>query len=293
MANRNHEKIQAYQFKEGLSLQLEIVDLADLYTNNYDMITRPHRAGFYHVIWFENGPIRHVVDFKSIEVAPNSLLFLNQDTVQIYNSASNSAGKAILFTEEFFCRTLEDARYLKTTILFHDLLSLVNLSLDEHAVKITQYFSLLENELKGNAESYRAQILQNLMHNLLLSAERLFKNQGFKELEKGPDLDYIVLFKELLERNYKDKKRVSFYAQGIGVTEKRLNLATARILGRHPKHLIDDRVMLEAKRLLAHSTDSVKEIGFMLGFDEPTNFIKFFRKHSITTPADFRALYIS
>jgi len=293
MANRNQDEIRAYQFKEELSLQLEIVDLADLYANKYDMITKPHRTGFYHVIWFQKGPVKHVVDFKNIEVSPNSLLFLNKDTVQIYDGAGNNTGKAILFTEEFFCRTLEDARYLKTTILFHDLLSLANLSLDEHEVKITQYFSLIESELKDNAGGSQAQILQNLMHNLLLSAERLFKNQGFKELEKGPDLDYIISFKELVELSYKEQKRVSFYAKAVGVTEKRLNLATARILGRHPKHLIDDRVMLEAKRLLAHSTDSVKEIGFLLGFDEPTNFIKFFRKHNANTPVEFRALYMS
>jgi len=292
MKNRNLQEIQTYQFKEGLSLQIEIVNLSNLYQQHREMITKPHRTGFYHIIWFEKDSVKHVVDFKNIDMTSNSLLFLNKDTVHIYDINSDTVGRAILFTEEFFCRNVEDAKYLKTTILFHNLLSVVNLSLDESSIKITRYFELLDAEIKSASGNFHELILQNLLHNLLLSAEQILKNQGFKEPEKGADLDYMVAFKELLEQNYKKQKRVTYYAKSIGLTEKRLNLATARILGKQPKHLIDERVMLEAKRLLAHSTDSVKEIGFQLGFNEPTNFIKFFRKHNTATPAEFRELYL-
>ena len=54
------------------------------------------------------------------------------------------------------------------------------------------------------------------------------------------------------------------------------------------KELIDERVVLEAKRMLVHTSNSIKEIGFDLGFDEPTNFIKYFRKHEEKTPIEFR-----
>jgi AraC-like DNA-binding protein len=49
--------------------------------------------------------------------------------------------------------------------------------------------------------------------------------------------------------------------------------------------------MLEAKRLLAHTHKSVKEIGFSLGFQEPTNFTKYFRKHTGLSPVEFRNQY--
>ena len=49
--------------------------------------------------------------------------------------------------------------------------------------------------------------------------------------------------------------------------------------------------MLEAKRLLCHTNISIKEIGYAIGFDEPTNFIKYFRKHTGKTPIDFRGSY--
>ena len=65
------------------------------------------------------------------------------------------------------------------------------------------------------------------------------------------------------------------------------------MFGKSPKEMIDDRVVLEAKRLLLYSDSSVKEISHELGFDEPTNFIKYFRKHVAQTPNTFRARYLT
>ena len=67
---------------------------------------------------------------------------------------------------------------------------------------------------------------------------------------------------------------------------------SSKILGSTPKKIIDDRIMLEAKRLLAHSSESVKEISYSLGFDEPTNFVKYFRKHHLSTPIEFRESFL-
>jgi len=77
----------------------------------------------------------------------------------------------------------------------------------------------------------------------------------------------------------------------MNVSEKKLTNATKKIAGRTPKELIDDRVMLEAKRLLTHTNHSIKEIGYELGFEEPTNFIKFFKKHAAKTPIEFREMH--
>lgn len=78
----------------------------------------------------------------------------------------------------------------------------------------------------------------------------------------------------------------------MNVSEKRLNQATTKTMGKSPKTIIDERVLLEAKRLLIHTTLSVKEIGYNLGFEEPTNFIKYFRKHTQKTPIVFRERYL-
>lgn len=280
--------IKKYTFKPGLPQEFEIVDMAPLYKMHVDKLTSTHRTGFYHILWFKKGTLTHLVDFKPIEIKPNTILFLNKDIVQRFDGKGEFEGKGILFTDSFFCKTAADTKFLRSTILFNDLFNVSKIQFQEPPVFLVQLFDLMEAELKIEKDHCQSDILKNHLHNLLLYSERERRKHDFTEAKKGPDLDYVLLFKNLLEDHFKKHKQVGHYAKQLSVTEKRLNQATAKVLGQSPKEIIDERVMLEAKRLLAHTNESVKEIGFEMGFDEPTNFIKYFRKHSKATPIEFR-----
>lgn len=280
--------IKKYTFKQGLPQEFELVSLGQLFYKHSEKLTSSHRTGFYHILWFQKGSPIHLVDFNPVKVKPNTILFLNKDTVQRFDKKGGFDGKAILFTDAFFCKTETDTKFLRSTILFNDLFSVSQIQMGETASLFASLFELMETELKNEKDNLQSDILKNLLHNFLLLSERERRKQGFTEIKKDPDLDYVILFKDLLESNYRKLKRVSDYAKKLSVTGKRLNQATSKILDKSPKQMIDERVMLEAKRLLAHTGESVKEIGFDLGFDEPTNFIKFFRKYSNLTPLEFR-----
>ncbi|HOJ08165.1 MAG: hypothetical protein LC124_05185 [Ignavibacteriales bacterium] len=113
--------IKKYNFKPGLPQELEIVDLANLYARSKAIITATHRAGFYHIIWFQQGSPTHWVDFKPKKIKPNTLLFLNKDVVQRFDNKVKYEGKAILFTDGFFCKSETDTKFLRKSILFNDL----------------------------------------------------------------------------------------------------------------------------------------------------------------------------
>ncbi|MEO8516873.1 MAG: helix-turn-helix domain-containing protein [Flavobacterium sp.] len=280
--------IKKYDFKAGLSQEFEIVDIAELYKKFKDDITTTHRIGFYHIIWFQQGNPSHLVDFKSIKIKPNTLLFLNKDTVQRFDGKTKFEGKAILFTDSFFCKTEADTKYLRDSILFNDLFSVSQIQIQEQVNVFADLLQSMANELQKVKDNFQEDILQNLLHNFLLLSERERRKQDFTEIKKGADLDFVMLFKDLLEINFKSQKQVNFYAKALIITEKRLNQATSKVLGKTPKEIIDDRIILEAKRILAHTTESIKEIGYGLGFEEPTNFIKYFKKHALVTPVEFR-----
>lgn len=277
-----------YNFKAGLPQEFEIVDIAKLYAAFKDTLTTTHRTGFYHIIWFQQGSPTHLIDFKPIKLKPNTLLFLNKDTIHRFDNKIKFGGKAILFTDSFFCKTEADTRFLRNSILFNDLFSVSQIQVQKQSKIFADLLQQMTEELQNIKDNSQAAILQNLLHNFLLQAERERRKQNFTEIKKGADLDYIMLFKDLLETEYKKQKQVNYYAREILITEKRLNQATTKVLGKTPKEIIDDRIMLEAKRILAHTTESVKEIGHNLGFEEPTNFIKYFKKHSKLTPTEFR-----
>lgn len=112
--------------------------------------------------------------------------------------------------------------------------------------------------------------------------------QGFEELKFSTNLDYLVLFKDVLEENFRKEKSVKKYASELSISEKYLHKASTTLLDKTPKQIIDERILLEAKRLLVHSNESIKEVAYELGYEEPTNFIKYFRKHTHFTTSEFR-----
>jgi len=283
------KEIIKYSFKEGLPQEFEIVDLAQLYQNFAAEMTVPHRTGFYHVLWFQNGGYSHLVDFNPVEIKPNTLLFMDKNVVQRFDAQGNIKGKAILFTDSFFCKTEADIRFLKSTILFNDLLSISQVQLPNQTTSIHALFEQMETEMQTDNDTHQSDILRNSLRNLLLYSERERQKQGYIKVEKGADLNYVMQFKELLEANYHERLLVSDYAHQMSITIKRLNQATSKVLGLTPKRMIDTRTLLEAKRVLAHTHKTIKEVGFDLGFNEPTNFIKYFKKHVGSTPVAFRA----
>lgn len=281
--------IKKYDFKEGLPQEFEIVDFDTMFSTFREELTTTHRVGFYHILWFQDGSPEHLVDFKPVKLKPNSLLFIGKDSVQRFDLNTVLKGKAILFTDDFFCKTEADTKFLRSSILYNDLFSVSKIQLPPSSAPFAEILGQMEAELQKPKDYYQSDILRNLLRTWLLQAERERRQQDFTEIKKGADLDYVMEFKTLLDLKYKSLKQVGGYAEQMHITDKRLNQAISKVLGKTPKQMIDGRVMLEAKRLLAHTSQSVKEIGFELGFEEPTNFIKYFKKHHSSTPIEFRA----
>lgn len=280
--------IKKYNFKTGLSQEFEIVDIAKLYNEFKETLITTHRADFYHIIWFQKGGFIHLVDFNPIKIEANTFLFINKDTVQRFDNKKKLVGKAILFTDTFFCKSEDDTKFLRNSILFNNLFSVSYIQVQNQLKVFSDLLRLMTVELENRKDDSQSFVLQNLLHNFLLLSEREKCKQNFIEFKNNADFEYVMLFKDLLETGYKNQKQVNYYAKEIIITEKRLNQATTKILGKTPKEIIDDRILLEAKRIIAHTTESIKEISHDLGFEEPTNFIKYFKKHVQLTPTEFR-----
>ena len=201
----------------------------------------------------------------------------------------------MIFTEEFFNITDFDMQFIRNSLLFNDFFNRNVLQLDRSAY---QKFQLLvdglQMEINQSDVFNKHYILKNLVQNLLLIAQR-------EKMTKHPlpttfvpgYVSVVMMFTDLLEHQFKNNKSVVKYAPQLSITEKKLGQATKQVLGKLPKDMIDARVLLKAKRFLTHSQLTVKEIGFELGFDEATNFIKYFKKSTGQTPIEFKSLYVT
>jgi AraC-like DNA-binding protein len=96
-----------------------------------------------------------------------------------------------------------------------------------------------------------------------------------------------------VEEHFQKRHAVAGYAKLLGCSEKSLGRAVQTIAAITAKEFLSQRIALEAKRLLVHTSLPVSVIGDRLGFDEPTNFVKFFRREVQKSPGEFRGEYTS
>jgi AraC-like DNA-binding protein len=107
--------------------------------------------------------------------------------------------------------------------------------------------------------------------------------------QHGPERRTYASFSRLLEEGHPNSRRVEDYAADLGCSVRTLTRACLAVTGRTAKQVVDDRVALQARRLLACTLLSVAEVGRNLGFPEPTNFGRFFHREVGTSPGQFRA----
>lgn len=92
-----------------------------------------------------------------------------------------------------------------------------------------------------------------------------------------------------IEQHYRHTRRVEDYADRLGCSVRTLTRACLAVTGRSAKQVIDERVALQARRLLAATDEPIARIGRYLGFPEPTNFGRFFSREVGSSPGTFRA----
>ena len=94
----------------------------------------------------------------------------------------------------------------------------------------------------------------------------------------------------LIDKHYINERSTDFYAREVNLSNKRMNELTKKAVGHTVKQLIDQRLLLEAKRMISSGASSFKEIAFSLGFSEASYFTRFFKEQSGCTPEQFRLL---
>ena len=103
-----------------------------------------------------------------------------------------------------------------------------------------------------------------------------------------PGLDQLRRFEQLLDAHFQTHKSVRAYAGLLHLTANHLNVLCRQRLGKTASQLIHERVVTEARRLLRHSALPVGEVGYALGFDDPSYFGRYFRKYAGQSPEAFR-----
>lgn len=245
----------------------------------------PHQLKFYNLIFFTEGSGRHFIDFKWYPVQQNSLVYLTKDQINAFEFSEDLKGYCILFTEEYFVNSFSNLSDDFVFRLFNPELFSPILQIPQNSDFLT-FFNLLLKEF-GNTQSFNHKIIINSLLTILISkAENLKQNITFYI----SDSSKIVLYQNfisLIEKNLSKSRSANFYAKELAISYKHLNTICKELMNKTAKNVIDDFVILQAKRNLINSTISSAELAYSLGFEDPTNFTKYFKKKTGLTPKSF------
>jgi AraC-like DNA-binding protein len=164
----------------------------------------------------------------------------------------------------------------------------VSLRTPVHRIVIDAILRMKED---AGIEAPAADLNALLRHQFSALLARLSIAQGHIDPESDVTSSSVQRFKafqQLVETRFAQWHQVAQYANHLGCSEKSLTRAALQVTGIAAKAVIAARINLEAKRLLAHSTVPATLIGERLGFDDPTHFVKFFKREAACTPGQFR-----
>jgi AraC-like DNA-binding protein len=254
--------------------------------------SRPQRPGFHLLLLFTSGSGDHFLDFRRVSCRPGTLIHARPGQVQQFVLGQTLEADVLLFTPEFLLPAIVDAGGREVGTSIDDVVPDGVAQLEPDALEAMESViaAISRAYKKTNGLNISAAILRHLLYATLYTAASYCLKADAAPVMDGYGRT-VKKFLMAVERRYKQTRTVEEYAHAIGCSVKSLRRACMMASGSSPKILIEQRLILEAKRLLVHTNSSVQAIAISMGFSEPTNFVKFFRRHGGMSPLEFRVKY--
>ncbi|MGB0879200.1 MAG: AraC family transcriptional regulator [Polaribacter sp.] len=287
-------KIELVNFKSDiLELGFEIVDLDYFYTLFEDeRREKAHIINFYIIMFITNGKGKHQIDFNIYNFEKNNILFINKGQLHKWIDYKNAKGFLILFTETFLQKNQVKFKDLSYSFPYNSYLYKPFLTINKGEVNsIRTLISYLYEEYNSPQNEQKSEILQCLLRTFLLKIKRnkpLNKtnaNAGQKEL--------FIQFQKMIDDKINQSRNINDYCKWLSISYKKLNETSKTFTQSTAKNFLDQVLLLKAKQFLVDNKRSISEIAYLLSFEEPTNFTKFFKKHTTYSPKEFQKTVLS
>lgn len=251
---------------------------------------KAHRHEYFEFFIFEKGGGRHYIDFMEYEILPYSVHIVFPSQVHLLRRAG-ARGQIIICRKEFM-NSLPRIFY---TQLYQNIFASPGIAFGtEQFADLKQTAQRLEEEAREK-HVLSGELIRSLFCLFLSRCIRQPKAQegkGSRQPVYSPqELEIYREFNARLETDFLNKLNVSDYAKALNITPKVLNNSVGKITGKTSVQLIQERTLLEAKRLLLFSGDSAKEIAYELGFKDNSYFTRFFTRMEGMTPKAFKTFW--
>lgn len=271
-----------FEYKANNAGSFDLIDTSELKFSATEL-----RKDCYKIVWARKDSISLGVDGYRVLLQKKHLLFaspLNQLDFEVEN-------KDVLlyaFNREFYCIRDHDSEVSCNGFLFLGSSSPLVVELNEMELKsFNLLYEFFVEEFENNKDHIQGEMLLVLLKRLLIMSVRIARKVLPNEDMPQSKLDAIRRFKLLVEMHFREKHKVKEYAELMHVTPKSISNLFARYFHKTPLQLINERIILESKRLLEFSDSNINEIAYTLGFNEISHFSKFFKTHTGASPKEY------
>lgn len=250
-----------------------------------------HVHSFYEIIWFQEGEGVHHIDFNDYPVTSGNIFFISPGQVHSFDERHDQKGIVIKLCDEFLnADNNDETSYFKYSVFnSFDAPPYCHIGEDDTA-KLLSIAGEMEQELRHAGAIGHKEYLQSLVRMFMITVKRSSKNNGDGKVINPNKTSHrtFLAFRRQLEANFRKYHTVKEYASLLNISTKTLTNYVAECSPYSPLEIINGRIALEAKRLLRYSNLMNKEIAFKLGFDDPSYFVKFFKRQAHCSPANYR-----
>jgi AraC-like DNA-binding protein len=272
-------------------LKVEILSIAELLQRAPAAHFRKlQRADFFRLIGVLEGRTQPMVDFSQFTASVGNWLLVRPGQVFRYDFSKPWGGLMMVFQPEGLSASGANRGAADFDWLHHveSLATLHSLNAEQHSWMHRSLVQMQADAVMSADLGLRNELLRLELASALLRLAGWQSSQPVGTAGIRVEHPQFRRFRKLLETDFTAHRQVQHYAHALGMSGKTLSRVCVAAAGAPAKTLINQRLVLEARRLLAHTSLTVQTIAHELGFDEVTNFVKFFRKETSTTPLRFR-----
>jgi AraC family transcriptional activator of pobA len=271
-----------FDHKNTPCLSFNVYDLENLESYSENVL---HRNDYFQVIFLDDGILQQQIEHNTYDLSAKTISIVFPHQITSLQNQSNPKGFVIQFDEVLFCSDLLKNELIAYNNDLIDKLNYVELGEEKHQ-QIREYAEQIKLLFEDLSPIKKEQIRFFIKIMLLEIIESAHQNiNGYN----APDqLDHFAKFKTLIESNFIENRTVTFYAEQLQMTTKKLNNICKNKTGITALQLIHERILVEIKRLLLFSGKNHKEIAFSLGFDSPSALNKFVYAKLKETPSELK-----
>jgi AraC-like DNA-binding protein len=243
-----------------------------------------YRYDYHQVIFMTNGSATYNLDGESQRITSPTVLLIAKDRIHSFKPEKYTQGWILLFADEFIST--------QTSTLFSQFFQLSNIPVNQkHFLKkITSIAELIYN-CATNKSPNRLLFTRHLLAAFLIALEEMKKQMVMnKQTKPSKHYELFNTFLNLLDEHFKQENAVGFYAKHLGISNRKLGNICKDMLGKTTSQIIEERRIIEAKRLLLYSEFNAQQVAYELGFEDHSYFTKVFKRHTKQTPLKYRNL---